>query len=35
MAVERLPVTFQVEGNEIAGRLAIGNAIEAELSRSG
>ena len=31
MAVERLPVTFQVEGNEIAGRLAIGNVIEAEL----
>jgi hypothetical protein len=31
LAVERLPVTFQVEGDEIAGRLAIGKVIEAEL----
>jgi hypothetical protein len=31
LAVERAPVIFQVEGKEIAGRFAIGNAIEAEL----
>jgi hypothetical protein len=31
VAVERAPVIFQVEGEEIAGRFAIGNAIEAEL----
>jgi hypothetical protein len=31
LAVERAPVIFQVEGEEIAGRFAIGNAIEAEL----
>jgi hypothetical protein len=31
LAVERAPVTFQVEGKGIAGRFAIGSAIEAEL----
>jgi hypothetical protein len=31
LAVERAPVIFQVEGKEIAGRFAIGNAISAEL----
>jgi hypothetical protein len=31
LAVERAPVTFQVEGKGIAGRFAIGRAIEAEL----
>ena len=31
LAVERAPVIFQVEGEEIAGRFAIGNAISAEL----
>lgn len=31
LAVERAPVIFQVEGEEIAGRFAIGKAIEAEL----
>ena len=31
VAVERLPVIFQVEGKGVAGRLAIGRAIEAEL----
>ena len=31
VAVERAPVTFQVEGKGVAGRLVIGKAIEAEL----
>ena len=31
LAVERAPVIFQVEGEEIAGRFAIGNSISAEL----
>jgi len=31
LAVERAPVIFQVEGKGIAGRFAIGSAIEAEL----
>lgn len=31
LAVERVPVIFQVEGKGVAGRLAIGRAIEAEL----
>jgi hypothetical protein len=31
LAVEKAPVTFQVEGKGIAGRFAIGSAIEAEL----
>jgi hypothetical protein len=31
LAVERAPVTFQVEGDELSGRLTIGNVIEAEL----
>ena len=31
VAVERAPITFQVEGKGVAGRVAIGRAIEAEL----
>jgi len=31
MAVERAPVQFQVDGKGVAGRFAIGRAIEAEL----
>jgi hypothetical protein len=31
MAVERVPVTFQVEGKGVGGRLVIGKAISAEL----
>lgn len=31
VAVERQPVLFQVEGKGVAGRLAIGSAVEAEL----
>jgi hypothetical protein len=31
IAVEQAPVIFQVEGKGVAGRLAIGSAIEAEL----
>jgi hypothetical protein len=31
IAVEQVPVIFQVEGKGVAGRLAIGRAVEAEL----
>lgn len=31
IAVERAPITFQVEGKGVAGRFVIGRAIEAEL----
>jgi hypothetical protein len=31
LAVERVPVTFQVEGKGVAGRLALGRVISAEL----
>ena len=31
IAVERVPVVFQVEGKGVAGRLAIGKAVDAEL----
>jgi hypothetical protein len=31
LAVERVPVTFQVEGKGVAGRMALGRAVSAEL----